>query len=335
MGMPRRLISVGDAKPILDISSYARRGPGRRDRLSHDEVELIERTVRRAPEVMVKVLSRGGKDLKAVGRHVAYLNRGGDLEIETDDGQHLSGKGVEKELLENWDLDLEERRSGGLEYWSRRSPPKLVHKLMFSMPAGTPPDKVLAAVKNFAREEFALKHRYAMVLHTDEPHPHVHMVVKAVSEQGVRLNITKATLREWRRGFARHLRALSIAANATDRGARGESRSPKLDGIYRAAQRGESRHAQARTAGVAADLLQGNLRVEAGKAKLLKTRREVERGWWAVSEILVAEGRPELAEQVRRFVDQMRPPRTDKERLAHDLLVRLRDLPRAELPKTR
>jgi hypothetical protein len=78
---------------------------------------------------------------------------------------------------------------------------------MFSMPAGTPPDKVLAAVKSFAREEFGLKHRYAMVLHTDEPHPHVHMVVKAMSEQGVRLNIRKSTLREWRREFARHLRA--------------------------------------------------------------------------------------------------------------------------------
>ena len=43
----------------------------------------------------------------------------------------------------------------------------------------TPPNKVLEAVKDFAREEFAHKHRYAMVLHTDEPHPHVHMVVKA------------------------------------------------------------------------------------------------------------------------------------------------------------
>src|SRR5579864_6605149 len=241
MGMPRRLIDLAGAKPLLDIASYARRGPGRRDRLSQNEIELIARTVGRTPEVMVKVLSRGGKDLKAVGRHIAYLNRGGDLEIETDDGQRLSGKGVEKELLENWDLDLEDCRSGGLEYWSRRSPPRLVHKLMFSMPAGTPPDKVLTAVKNFAREEFGLKHRYAMVLHTDEPHPHVHMVVKAVSEQGVRLNIRKATLREWRREFARHLRVLGIVANATDRGARGESRTSKLDGIYRALQRGASR----------------------------------------------------------------------------------------------
>src|SRR5580658_7089484 len=139
--MPRRLIDLG-AKPLLEIASYARRGPGRRDHLSHDEIELITRTVRRTPEVMVKVLSRGGQDLKSVGRHLAYLNRGGDVEIETDDGQYLSGKRAEKELLEDWDLDLEEhRRKADLEPRSSRRPPKLVHKLMFSMPPGTPSDK--------------------------------------------------------------------------------------------------------------------------------------------------------------------------------------------------
>jgi hypothetical protein len=36
---------------------------------------------------------------------------------------------------------------------------------------------------------------------------------------------------------------------------------------------------------VAAELLKGNLRVEGGKARLLETRRDVERGWWAVSDI--------------------------------------------------
>jgi hypothetical protein len=40
-------------------------GPGRRDHLSQEEIELISRTVRRAPEVMVKVLSRGGQDYAA------------------------------------------------------------------------------------------------------------------------------------------------------------------------------------------------------------------------------------------------------------------------------
>src|SRR5271170_7944116 len=119
MDMPRRLINLGGAQPLLDVASYARRGPGRRDRLSRDEIESISRTVRRTPEVMVKVLSRGGQDLKAVGRHLGYLNRGGEVDFETDDGRRLSGHGVEKELLEDWDLDLEEhRRKVDLQSWS-------------------------------------------------------------------------------------------------------------------------------------------------------------------------------------------------------------------------
>jgi hypothetical protein len=317
--MPIRLIDLG-ARPLLDIASYARRGPGRRDHLSHDETELIERTARRTPEVMVKVLSRGGQDLKAIGRHLGYLSRGGEVDIETDDGQRLSGKGVEKELLEDWDLDLEEhRRKGELESWTTRTPPKLAHKVMFSMPAGTPPDKVLTAVKNFAREEFGLKHRYAMVLHTDEPHPHVHMVVKAVTEQGQRLNIRKATLRDWRRQFARNLRALGIAANATERAVRGQTQKPKLDGIFRAEQRSASHHKRKQVESVARDLLGGGLQVEPGKARLLSTRREVERGWRAVGDILVNSGSPELAARVRQFVARFRPPRTEREDVAATL----------------
>ena len=70
--MPSRPIRF-DAQPLLDISSYARRGPGRRDHLSPAEIERVARTVRRTPEVMIKVLSRGGQDLKAVRRHLDYL----------------------------------------------------------------------------------------------------------------------------------------------------------------------------------------------------------------------------------------------------------------------
>src|SRR5580698_10370129 len=109
------------------------------------------------------------------------------------------------------------------------------------MPPGTPPLKVLEAVKRFAREEFALQRRYAMVLHTDEPHPHVHVLLKATSEQGRRLNIRKATLRHWRSEFARHLRELGVPANATERYVRGETGRLMPDGIYRASLRGDSR----------------------------------------------------------------------------------------------
>src|SRR5882762_8731081 len=226
--MPRHLIDVGSDGGLLDIGSYGRHGPDRRDRLSPAKIEVIARTVRRTPEVMVKVLNRGGQNLGAVARHLEYLTRKGELEIETDEGARLKGKGAEGELLDDWDLDLdEERRTADLKARGTRNPPRLVQKLMFSMPAGTPPQKVLAAVKNLAREEFGLKHRYAMVLHTDEPHPHVHLVLKAVNEQGLRLHIRKSNLRHWRQEFARHLRALGIEANATNRAVRGEIRSSK------------------------------------------------------------------------------------------------------------
>jgi hypothetical protein len=270
---------------------------------------------------MVKVLTHGGQDLKSVQRHLAYLNRKGELDIETDEGERIAGKGAEKELLDDWDLDLEEdRRRVDLSPLRDRSPPKLVHKILFSMPAGTSPEKVLEAVKDFAREELALKHRYAMVLHTDEPHPHVHMVVKAVSEQGVRLNIRKATLRGWRKEFARHLRAHGVEANATERAVRGNRLPAKLDGIYRSEQRGESHHTRARAEAVTRELLKGDLRIEqGGKARLLETRKEVQRGWFSVGDILAAEGRVELAHQVWRFAAEMPPPKTERELIAEHL----------------
>jgi hypothetical protein len=148
----RRLIDTG-ARPFLDLTSDARPGPGRRDHFSRSELEIIARTVNRTPEVMVKVLTHGGQSLGAVGRHFNYIDRDGELPIETDDNQQLKGMGVEDFLVEDWDLDLQEnRRTANLRAHGMRRPPRLVHKILFSMPAGTPPKKVLAAVKNFARE---------------------------------------------------------------------------------------------------------------------------------------------------------------------------------------
>lgn len=313
--MPKRM--TDPYRPLFDIASYARRGPGRRDRLSPTEVQQIARTVSRTPEVMVKVLSGGGQDLGAVRRHLHYLGRAGELELENDDGEGLQGKGAEKALLEDWDLDLDtDRPQVDLSAANGRQPPKLVHKLMFSMPPGTPPEKLQAAVRNLAREEFGLKHRYAMVLHTDEPHPHVHMVVKALSEQGVRLNIRKATLRDWRKEFARHLREQGVAANATERVVRGEIRTPKKDGIYRAMLRGDSSHMRERVRKAAAMTGMGRDLAESGKAKLIATRREVVQGWRALEALLVEDGHAELARHVSRFIPQMPRPLTEKEQLA-------------------
>ena len=245
--MARRLVET-EPRGWLDIGSYARHGPSQRDRLSSAQVAFIARTVRQAPEVMIKMLNQGGQDLVSVARHLKYLDRSGELEIETDDGDPLKGKAAPKALLDDWDLELDAKRPPTADHKPRQmgKQSKLVHKMIFSMPAGTPPNEVLAAVKDFAREEFGAKHRYAMVLHTDEPHPDVHMVVKEMGYDGTRLNIRKATLREWRRQFARHLREHGVAANATERAARGVIRPQKQDGIYRAGCRRDSTHCRQR-----------------------------------------------------------------------------------------
>jgi type IV secretory pathway VirD2 relaxase len=211
----RRIVDLRSEAPLLDVATYGTRGPGHRP-LSNAEIAHVSRTVRRVPEVVVKV-SGGARTLRGVARHLDYIGREGRGELQTDDGEWLQGKGIEKVLLEDWDLDLEvHRRHTERAIAAGRKPLKLVHNIVFSMPKGTRPEKVLRAVQVLAREKFALQHRYVMALHTDQGHPHVHMAVKAVSERGVRLNIRKATLREWRRDFAQYLRDLGVEANATE-----------------------------------------------------------------------------------------------------------------------
>jgi hypothetical protein len=317
--MPRRLFELR-GEPLLEIASYGRRGPVSNLQLTPLEIERIARTVARAPEVMVKV-SGGAKSLRGASAHLRYIDRQGRLEIETDQGEGLKGQGAFRQLLADWDLDVldAETRSPYRGAPGRR-PAKLLHNVVLSMPAGTLARKLLAASRAFAREQFALKHRYAMVLHTDQDHPHVHLVIKAMSEDGRRLNIRKATLREWRREFARQLRAQGVAANATERAVRGEIRKSLRDGIYRAARRSESSHVQQHLDRVLTQLRNDGLEAESGKAKLLATREAIVRGWHAVADSLLVRGQGHLAEKIWKFIGSMPPPATDHERTASRLL---------------
>jgi len=315
-----------ELEPLFDPVSYGRGSPRRGRPLSISEIKLITRTVGRTPEVMLKVINNGSSSSEAVQGHLGYIGRKGEVELETDDGQILQDEHVGNALLEEWNLDLmERRRKINLTPNKPKQPPRLVYKLIFSMPAGTSPEKVQAAVRNFAREEFALKHRYVMALHTDEPHPHVHLVLKARSDQGQRLYVRKATLREWRAGFAHHLRELGVAANATPRHIRGETRPRKSDGIFRAMLRGESTHFRKRVEAVHGELVRRKLQIEPGKKKLLSTREEVRRGWLAVGDELTRQGHPEIAAQVKRYVEQMPRPLTEKEFIATSLLEHARE----------
>jgi MobA/VirD2-like, nuclease domain len=272
---------------------------------------------------LVKV-SGGGKSADAVQAHFAYIDRHGKLEVHTDEGEKLQGKEVADYLVDDWNLDAGKGQyRPGPKAGEKDRRPKQVHNIVFSMPAGTPSTKLLAATQKFAREKFTLQHRYAMVLHTDQGHPHVHLVVKAQGEDGKRLYIRKATLREWREDFAGILRELGVAANATPAALRGKPKDRKPDGIYRALKRGQSTFMRRKVERVAAELQHGRLAPEPGKAKVIATRSRVLEDWSTTATLLRAHGQESLARAVEAYAHRMPAVATEKELVAKGLLAQL------------
>lgn len=332
--MSRHLVKLprSDAG-ALDLVSHGRGGPSA-TALTPEQVAQVARTVRRVPEVMVKV-SGGGRDRAGVLAHLRYIDRHGRAAVVTDDGHVLKGRRAAELLADAWNLDL---CSG--QYRPKPAPgerdrrPRMVFNIVLSMPAPTPPAAVLAAARRFAREQFALQHRYAMVLHTDQAHPHVHLVVKAEAEFEPlrRLHITKPMLRAWRQAFAHCLRLEGVQANATPRALRGRTKRPLKDAIHRrvlavAAHRALPPEVQAgRAAPSGSTFLRGKVaqvaeRLRAGKLDpvgaqaLTATRAQVVVAWQRVAAMLRTH-EPGLADDVQAFVRDLPPPQTDEQRIA-------------------
>ncbi len=171
----------------------------------------LARIVRKAPEVVVKVTGRqrGGHHVKA---HLEYIGRKGEVEIETRDGEILTTKDDIAERAAEWSDTLQ---------WRSRPTVSSV-SLIFSMPEGTDPDKVLGAVRALAHAELSDNHDYVLALHTDTPRPHVHLTVQAEGLDRRRFNPRPVQLNSFRERFARELRARGVAAEATPRRARGQ-----------------------------------------------------------------------------------------------------------------
>lgn len=171
----------------------------------------LARIVRKAPEVVVKVTGRqrGGSHVKA---HLEYIGRKGAVDIETRDGESLTTKDDIADRAAEWSDTLE---------WRSRPTVSSV-SLIFSMPAGTDPDKVLGAVRALAHAELSDNHDYVLALHTDTPRPHVHLAVQAEGLDRKRFNPRPVQLHRFRERFARELRERGVAAEATPRRARGK-----------------------------------------------------------------------------------------------------------------
>jgi len=321
---------------LLDIVSYGRKGPGGILRFSSDELAQIRRTIDRAPEVMVKITG-GGREASSVQVHLDYIGRQGKLPIEDDEGRAHHGRSAAREIACDWQLELcKGQYKAKLRKGQTDTRPKVAHNIVLSMPQGTQPEKLLRAARLFARTNFGQRHRYAMTLHVDQAHPHVHLVVKSEEEYEPtrRLCIYKATLRQWREQFAALLREEGVTANATARQVRGQMRTPystavhhRLQALQASAQwppEEKDRHRAPKTSTLLQAKIEKVLRllgtqeqvIDHGLEAMQRTRQGVLHDWRTTAQQLRGQGEANLAAQVDRFVESMPAVQTDARWLA-------------------
>lgn len=244
----------------------------------------IAATVRRVPQVMVKVTG-GGRGMRAIAAHFRYISKNGRLDIEDDRGETIEGAHAVRDLADDW------RFSGGLiPEEAADSGRREAFNIMLSMPRGTDPLAVQRAAREFARVELA-GHKYVMVLHDHQVNPHVHVSVRAEARDGRRLNPRKADLHRWRETFAGKLRELGVEAEASRQAVRGSHRRPEI--LWRVKAREEGRVNSQRVEGPA-------------PAGPLGGRSALWRTWRLMALALASSGDrsdERLASAIERFVD--------------------------------
>ncbi|WP_223262981.1 relaxase/mobilization nuclease domain-containing protein [Sphingobium sp. SCG-1] len=282
----------------------------------------LERIVRKAPEVMVKISGkqRGARHL---AEHFGYISRHGKLEVRSSEGEIITDEMRLKAIAADWDMLDQATNAHGKDRPTSMS-------MVLSMPGGTTDAATIHdAVQAFARVEFEGQFSYMVALHTDTAHPHVHLTVATQGADGTRFNPRKADLHHWRESFAHELRQRGIAAEATPRRARGHVQKRV---------RSPAHHLEARTAGQGRDLDLNRLieeRAQAfarsqnperrGEDVLALGRQKQIRGAYAdAAAALAATGKEEdraLAEDIAGFVADMPPAVSRRLERAREIMM--------------
>jgi hypothetical protein len=228
------------------------------------------------------------------------------LELETSEGEILTRADEMMKLAREWqqhEMSDEARRQGATAI-----------SIVFSMPPGTDPEKVREAVREFAETDMSNR-RWAMALHTDEPHPHVHLIMANRDEDGRRINPDRAFLQHCRERFAENLRALGVEADATKRITRGYPLKRDQLPIHKMRERGATPDVdKGRAATVKAEAPDAKERLSERVKQRSKTAENVEvvKGVYqrAIDELEAHGGADEVAraKTLRLFVTSMPEP---------------------------
>lgn len=229
------LLNWGDRlflEPFRHVRAPRLSRAGLRDEAAHMR-ERLARTLRRTPEVMIKITNKASsaQGMGAVRRHLRYISRHGQVELEDQNGDRITGAEAVRDLVRTWQLG-----GWGIPEKSHR---REVFNILLSMPPGTNRQAVRDAARDFAALEFGDGRAYVFAAHDDEAHPHVHLSVQVRGPDGRRLNPRKHDLRRWRDRFAHQLREHGVEANATPRRTRGSTQRYPSQGVTHMLARGE------------------------------------------------------------------------------------------------
>lgn len=283
--------------------------------------EKVARTAKKTAEVMVKI-SGGGKNMKHIKAHMDYISRNGAVEIEDENGDVHQGMEAVRDVRDSW-----AKGKIGIPYEGEKR--KEAFNIVLSMPPGTDRQAVKDAAREFAKQEFS-NHQYVFAAHDDEKHPHVHLAVKAVGHDGVRLNPRKGDLQFWREQFAEKLREQGVEANATPRRARGVVQKAEkqavrhIDAEFQQGKRKEpARVTRARKQDAETEVQTGKKRVNPAQDNISAARKETQKAYGQIARAL-ATGEPEdkqIALDIVRLVQTMPPVVTKHEALVQGLQV--------------
>lgn len=267
----------------------------------------VLRVVSRKPEVMVKVTG-SARGFKGIKEHLAYITRNGKLMAERDNGELIEGSRNVRSLAEDWWSD---------DHKGRRGRRRDTVNLILSMPVGTDRRAVADAARAFARSEFAGRFDYLMAVHEDTDHPHVHLTIKTHGLQDQYLDPRKGDLQSWREVFAAALRERGVQAEATPRRSRGVVRKGQRQSIRHMDARRGSRVSRwkleqaIKAAQSGASIDEGHPWIAAGRER----QRKMKRAWSTLAAAFEVAGQVAAAAEIRRFIADMPPARTEREAL--------------------
>ena len=267
---------------------------------------------------MVKITgrTRGAQHLK---KHLDYVTRNGRLVAETRDGEVLTSRDSVRALHDDWLQDNAVLANGRNTLQAVQSV-----SIILSMPPGSPPDRVQEAARTWARETFADRHDWLMARHDDKDHPHVHVTVRSVGNDGRRLTAGPKELQGWRERFAHELRRHGVEAEATPRQARGQVRKSAPIAVHKIEGRGTVPAARRREVSLAArEANTAAPRPAPGwEAEIGQRQRAIQQAYLERAELLSEGSDPadrQLARDIKRFVAEMPVAITRRQAVAAEL----------------